>query len=76
MRDIKGTRYTYNPKQMSEQAEYIKFHEEGIEKPTPVFLPGKSHGQRSLVGYCPQGHKESTTTEVTEHTRRHKFQNS
>ena len=25
---------------------------------TPVFLPGKSHGQRSLVGYGPQGHKE------------------
>ena len=29
---------------------------------TPVFLPGKSHGQRSLVGYSPQGHKESDTT--------------
>ena len=24
---------------------------------TPVFLPGKSHGQRSLVGYSPRGHK-------------------
>ena len=22
---------------------------------TPVFLPGKSHGRRSLVGYCPWG---------------------
>ena len=32
-------------------------------QPTPVFLPGKSHGQRSLVGYCPWGHKESDTTE-------------
>ena len=32
-------------------------------QPTPVFLPGKSHGQRSLVGYSPQGHKESDTTE-------------
>jgi len=30
---------------------------------TPVFLPGKSHGQRSLVGYSPWGHKESNTTE-------------
>ena len=30
---------------------------------TPVFLPGKSHGRRSLVGYSPQGHKESVTTE-------------
>ena len=27
-------------------------------QPTPVFLPGKSHGQRSLVGYSPRGHKE------------------
>ena len=30
---------------------------------TPVLLPGKSHGQRSLVGYSPWGHKESDTTE-------------
>ena len=29
----------------------------------PVFLPGKSHGQRSLVGYRPQGRKESGKTE-------------
>ena len=28
----------------------------------PVFLPGKSHGQSSLVGYSPWGHKESDTT--------------
>ena len=34
-------------------------------QPTPVFLPGESHGQRSLVGYIPWGHKESGTTEVT-----------
>ena len=26
-------------------------------QPTPVFLPGKSHGQRSLAGYSPWGHK-------------------
>ena len=32
---------------------------------TPVFLPGKSHGQRSLAGYCPLGRKESDMTEVT-----------
>ena len=31
--------------------------------PTPVILPGKSHGQRSLVGCSPWGHKESDTTE-------------
>ena len=30
-----------------------------------VFLPGESHGQRSLAGYSSQGHKESDTTEVT-----------
>ena len=30
---------------------------------TPVFLPAKSHGQRSLVGYSPQGRKESGMTE-------------
>ena len=31
----------------------------GRGQPTPVFLPGKSHRQRSLAGYCPWGHKES-----------------
>ena len=31
-------------------------------QPTPVFLPGKYHGQRSLVGYSLWGHKESDTT--------------
>ena len=34
-------------------------------KPTPIFSPGKSHGQRSLAGYKPWGHKESDTTERT-----------
>ena len=32
-------------------------------QPTPVFLPGKSHGQRSLSGYSPWGHKGSDTAE-------------
>ena len=36
-------------------------------QPTPVFLPGKPQGQRSLAGYSPWGHRESDTTEVTEH---------
>ena len=31
-------------------------------QPTPVFLPGKSHGQRMLAGYNPWSHKESDTT--------------
>jgi len=34
-------------------------------QPTPVFLPGESHGQRSLAGCSPWCHKESDTTEVT-----------
>ena len=38
--------------------------EEGMAT-TPVFLPGESHGQSSLAGYSPWGHKESDTTEVT-----------
>ena len=29
-------------------------------QPTPVFLPGKSHGQKSLVGYSPWGRKSWT----------------
>ena len=37
-------------------------------QPTPVFLPGKSHGQRSLAGYCPWGCKELDTAE---HACRH-----
>ena len=32
-------------------------------KPTPVLLPGESHGQRSLVGYSPRGPKESDMTD-------------
>ena len=31
--------------------------------PGEVFLPGESHGQRSVVGYSPRGRKESDTTE-------------
>ena len=34
-------------------------------QPTPVFLPGKSHGQGRLVGYSPWDGKEVDTTEVT-----------
>ena len=34
-------------------------------QPTPVFLPGESHGQRSLAGYSPLGLKESEKTEAT-----------
>ena len=35
-------------------------------QPTPVFMNGESHGQRSLLGYIPWVCKELDTTEVTE----------
>ena len=41
--------------------------EDPLEKewqPSPVFLPGEFHGQRSLAGYSPWGCKESDTTEA------------
>ena len=45
-------------------------------QPIPVFLPGESHGQRSLAGCSPQGHKESDTTEqltLTENIVQHRI---
>ena len=44
---------------------------EGKWQPTPVLLPGKSHGRRSLVGYSPWCCKESDTTERLHFTSRH-----
>ena len=41
-------------------------------QPTPVFLPGESHAQRSLVGYSPRDHKWLDTTERT-HTHQRSF---
>ena len=35
---------------------------------TPIFLPGNSHGQRSLMGYSPWGRKESDMSEQLTHT--------
>ena len=40
-------------------------------QPTPVLLPGESHGQRSLVGYSSWGRKGSDTTEATLHIFTH-----
>ena len=37
-------------------------------QPTPVFSPGESHGQRSLVAYSLQGRKEADTTEAIQHS--------
>ena len=38
-------------------------------QPVPVFLPGKSHGQRSLAGYSPWRHKSDTTESLWAHAR-------
>ena len=46
--------------------------EEGVPTHSSI-LAGESHGQRNLVGYSPQGHKESGTTEVTYHAHRHQY---
>ena len=53
--------------------------EEGHGNPTLVFLPGKSHGQRSPAGYSPWGHKgwtqlsdyttTTTTTKLSNHNQ-------
>ena len=40
-------------------------------QPTPVFLPGESHGQQSLAGYNPWGNKELDMTEHTHIPRSH-----
>ena len=41
-------------------------------QPIPICLPGKSHGQRNLMGYSPWGHKELNTTELlSTHTHIH-----
>ena len=54
-----------NPPAMQETRGQSLGWEDPLEKgmaTIPVFLPGEFHGQRSLVGYSPQGCKESDTT--------------
>ena len=46
---------------------FIEKHWRRTWQVTPVFWPGKSHGQRSLAGYSPWDGKESDTTEATEY---------
>ena len=46
---------------------YIYIYRRRARQPTPVFLPGESHGQRSLEGYTPWGCKELDTTERLTH---------
>ena len=52
-----------NPPAMQETWVWHSGWEDPLEKawqPTPVFLPGESHGQRTLVGYSPRGCRDST----------------
>ena len=49
---------------------FILYHWGRNWRPTPVFSPGESYGQRSLVGHGPWGRRESDTTEVTEHAHK------
>ena len=48
---------------------------EGKWQPTPVVLPGKSHGQRSLVGYSPWGRKRVRNDLVTKQQQKVTLQN-
>ena len=47
----------------SEDSLSQKIPRKRTRQPTPVVLSRESHGQRSLVGYSPWGHKESDTTQ-------------
>ena len=61
-----------NPSAMKETQVWSLGREDPAEKgrqPTPVFLPGESHGERSLVGCSPWGRKELDTAErLSTHT--------
>ena len=65
-----------NNNQIFPQSDFVPMHDPWVGKSpwrrkwqlTPVFLPGEFHGQGSLVGLSPWGHKESDTTEWLTHT--------
>ena len=75
MRDGMYTDCTELPRQLSGKDSACQRRRQGFHpgmgkilrrkkwQPTPVFLPGESHGQRRLAGYSPQGYKELDTTE-------------
>ena len=44
-----------------------------VWQPTPVFLPGEAHWQRSLAGHSLQGHRELNMTEATTYTEMQGF---
>ena len=54
---------TYNPGDLCSIPGLGRFPWRRKWQPTPVFLPGELHGQKSLAGYSPWGRKELDTTE-------------
>ena len=63
-RDVNQLQYTYIPSLFdSLLIQVTTDHRKRRWRPTPVLLPGKSPGWRSLVGCSPWGHEESDTTE-------------
>ena len=69
---LSGKESAYNAGDVGLIPGLVRSPGEGKWLPTPVFLPGESHGQRSLAGYSPWGCKESDKAEVTDHTRTEK----
>ena len=57
VKNLPGMRETWVQSQVS------KIPWKRLWQPTPLFLPGESHGQRRLAGYNSQGHKELDMTE-------------
>ena len=54
---------TPNPPAVQETRAQSPGQEDALEKETATFLPGESHGQRSLAGHSPRAHKELDATE-------------
>ena len=53
----KSLNFDYGDLEKAKLIAYLKKSWRRKRQPTPVFLPGKSHGQRCLVGYSPWGQK-------------------
>ena len=60
---LSGKEYTRQNRRPGFNPEIRKIPWRRTWQPTPVILPGKFHGQRSLAGYSPWGRKESDMTE-------------
>ena len=60
-----------NPPANAGDAGWTLGQEDPLEEDMATYLPGESHGQRSLAGYSPQGCEELDTTEATEQACTH-----